>query len=45
MIETLTNLLITLNNIEVHGQPNLDRLLSCMYVIQNLIEEEKKKNG
>jgi len=45
MIEKLTKVLITLNNIEVHGRNNLDFLLSCMMVIESLIEEEKKKNG
>lgn len=32
----------TLNEIEVHGKDNLDRLLGCIWTIEKLIEEEKE---
>jgi len=41
MIEFLTNLLHSLDRIEVHGQENLDTLLGCMIAIQNVINELK----
>lgn len=31
----------TLNEIEVHGSENLDRLLGCIQTVENMIREAK----
>lgn len=50
MSELLNNLLLSLNNLEVHGKKNLDILLGCILAIEqakNILTSEKEveKNG
>lgn len=37
--QTISKTINTLNNIEVHGKQNLDRLLGCILVLENLMKE------
>ncbi len=39
--DRLTLLLQLLNDIEVHGQKNLNNLLACIQLTQGLMEEEQ----
>lgn len=46
MNERLNAVLHVLNQIEVHGEGNLDRLLACMQEIKAIMtENEKRKEG
>ena len=49
MTDTLSMIIHTLNKIEVHGKQNLDMLLGCITVLENMLSEinseEVNKNG
>lgn len=49
MTDTLSNVIYTLNKIDVHGKQNLDMLLGCITVLENMLSEinseEVNKNG
>ena len=39
MIEILKKVIATLDNIEVHGKENLNRLLACIQTLENVCAE------
>lgn len=45
MEEFLITLINTLNNIEVKGEDNLDRLLSCIIAAKQKLSEVGEMNG
>lgn len=41
--ETIAKVIHTLNQIEVHGKENLDKLLGCIMVLEKEIEKSRAK--
>lgn len=42
--ETIEKLIYTLNQIEVHGQSNLDKLLGCIMLLKSELSNVKEVN-
>ena len=43
--QKLISILRTLNNIEVHGKQNMDRLLGCIQAIESMLTESEEKES
>ena len=41
--ETLSRIITTLNQIEVKGKDNLDKLLGCIMVLERMLSESTEK--
>lgn len=44
-MDTITAVICTLNQIEVHGKDNLNRLLACIQELEKLRGQQPSKGG
>lgn len=44
-MDTITAVICTLNQIEVHGKDNLNRLLACIQELEKLRDQQPSKGG